>query len=324
MQMINPTTKNNSQLSFRMRVSKLGHQIDKVLEQRGLYNNEIERLRVMLGEYFLSPNLSRSLVGEGFHGRVYSIDDKYVFKCKNRQSPDAADGAFLMTGGGGSPLTGLKTYFGGILMQLGNVKILRNVSSDGKHMPAGIPRVMLGEVPKNELIDYYNNKYLPTFANLPQRSFDRLAGDFACLNKKGHGYYGLEFDTNNPNNIVLVGTSTMRIVDDINETMKLDPNRVAGLLDMFLKKANTTMLAPITEENRPLRFELFKKIILAGEKYELPLTSGTDYDKNVWNMVCDFGKTGEQIRLKLFSLRAEKNKSKRLQNVNDYLNSMGK
>lgn len=87
-------------------------------------------------------------VGQGFFGRVFTIDDKYVFKCKNGQFPDAENGAFSIKTNDAETqglLTGLKTYFGGILMQFGDVKILRNVSSDGKHIPVGVPCKMLGK-----------------------------------------------------------------------------------------------------------------------------------------------------------------------------------
>jgi len=319
-QKINENFNIKNQPSFGMKVSKVGRQIDRVLEQKGLCPQDVKCLRARLGDYFSSSDMDKRLIGSGFHGNVFAIDDKYVFKLKFGESPNIEHGKFVMPGKGGISLSGLKTYFGGVLMSLGNVQIMRNVSTDNRHMPAGIPRRMLVKFNNEDLKAYYNNIYLPTFANLPQRSFDRLAKDFAYLNKQSRFYYGLQFDTNNPNNIVLVGTSTLRIVDDINEVMEEAPNRVCGLLDMFLKKANTMMLAPKSDENRGLRLELFKKIILAGEKYELPLTSARDYDRNVWKMVCDFGNGGWQIPLDLHWIRMhEKNKTARLAKVCDYL-----
>lgn len=95
---------------------------------------------------------------------------------------------------------------------------------------------------------------------------------------------------------------------------------------MLLKKANTSMLAPMTKENRPLRFELFKKIILAGEKYDLPYISPFRvYDENVWNIVCDFGDSGVKTLEILTSLRQKQaNPRKRLDMVLDYLNGLQK
>lgn len=175
----------NTPFTFGMRVSKLGRQIDKVLEQNGSNNNDVNRLRLMFEDYFVRDLNESNTLGKGFYGCVYSIDDKYVFKCKNGETPDAEIGAFkLAPKAFRENLSGLKTYFGGILMQLGNVAILRNVSSDGKHIPAGIPRAMLSKFPNDELVVYYNSIYLPIFANLPQRSFDGLAKDFDYLNKK--------------------------------------------------------------------------------------------------------------------------------------------
>lgn len=311
---------------FGMRISKLGHQIDEVLSQKGKNSENVNKLRFMLEDYFLSAINDGEPVGQGFFGRVFTIDDKYVFKCKNGQFPDAENGAFSIKTNDAETqgfLTGLKTYFGGILMQFGDVKILRNVSSDGKHIPVGVPCKMLGKYSKNELEYYYNNIYLPTFANLPQRSFDRVAKDFAYLNKRSDAYYGYQFDTNNSNNIVIVGTTTLRIVDDINNVCEPNPNRLCGLLDMFLKKANTGMLAPKSAENRALRFELFKKLILAGEKYELPLTTGREYDNNVWNMVCDFGQSGEEVLYNLNKIRTvTKSIRERLEHVNTFLDKM--
>lgn len=292
----------NQQPMFGTRVSALGKQIDKVVFNKGKDCHNVTKLYGMLFDYIRNPNIKSKMLGEGFHEKVFSIDDKYVLKYKQNQRPVLGTFSFNPREVG-IDLGDLKSYFGKILMRFGDVKILRNVSSNGEHIPAGIPRMMFGKFPKEKLIDYYNKEYLPTFARLPQRSFDRIAKDFACLNSKSKYYYGLEFDTHNPNNIVLVGKSTLRIVDDINEVIDEEPNTVSGLLDIFLKRANTCMLAPKTEENRSLRLELFKKVILAGEKYELPLSSGNIYDNTVWDMVCDFGKSGDEIRWRLNELR---------------------
>lgn len=298
MQIFTQSNINNTQPAFGMRVSKVGRQIDKVLSQEGTVQAEVRQLRLMLDEYFRTRGVENTVIGEGHNGRVFGIDDKYVCKCWDKQVPEVNRGQFsLLDEYGAKPVEGLKTYFGGILMRLGNVKILRNVSSDGKHMQAGIPYSMMDMFSSEELQHYYNNIYLPTFAKLPQRSFDSIAGDFAALNRKGNGYNNFQFDTNNPNNIVLVGTSTLRIVDELYPVIDANPNRVCGLLDMFLNKANVSIMAPITDENRALRFEMFKKIMLASEKHGLPLSTNRYHDDDVWNRVCNFGQpeTGEEI-----------------------------
>lgn len=311
-------TQNNNKYSFGMRVSKIGRQIDKVIATNGVEKSSITELRTMLNDYFNNPQMQDKLINEGFHEKVFFIDDKYVLKYHQNTTPFV--GNFIFNPNFGNLLSDLKSYFGKVIMRFGDIKILRNVSSDAKHIPAGIPRRMLGNYPKDELIAYYNNIYLPIFANLPQRSFDRIAKDFSCLNKKGSGIYRMKFDTKNPNNIVLVGSSTLRIVDDIDDVIGINPNCTADLLDVFLRKANTSMLAPKTIENKPLRKELFKKIILAGEKYELPLSSNPDYDKKVLDFVCDFGKNGDDIVSYIDSLRNNiKNKKIRLETVENYL-----
>ena len=310
---------NRTQPNFGMRVSKLGRQIDEVLATKGSDTGSVDKLRGMLKDYF---STSKTMLGMGFQEKVFAVDDKYVIKSQSAQFCDSGKISFDT---GDKVLTGLKSYFGGVLMRIGNLKILRNVSSDGKHIPAGIPVRMIGQYPADDLEYYYNNIYLPLFANLPQRSFDRIAKDFACLNSKGGTMYGLQFDINNSNNIVLAGTSTLRIIDDINEVQMSEPNRVTALLDMFLKKANASMLAPEqTPQTKPLRLQIFKKLILAGEKYELPLTFDTVYDKKVWEMVCKFGTTGDETLADISSMRKNiKDKKRRLQCVASYLEKLG-
>ncbi len=313
----NPQNK-KAHCSFGMRISKIGRQIDKVIATKASEPDSIMELRRMLEDYFKSPQSQEKLINEGFHEKVFLIDDKYVLKYRHNSKPNV--GNFTFDPGFSYLLNGLKSYFGKVLMRFGDIKILRNVSSNSQHVPAGIPRRMIGNYPKDELIAYYNNIYLPIFANLPQRSFDRIAQDFSCLNKKGFGVYRMKFDTRNPNNIVLAGSSTLRIVDEIDDVIGINPNCTAGLLDVFLRKANTIMLAPKTSENKPLRSELFRKVILAGERYELPLISNPDYDNKVWAFVCDFGKDSEDIISFITSLRENvKNKKLRLEAVNDYL-----
>lgn len=57
MQIVNQSYTSSGQKNhpyFGMRISKLGHQIDEVLSQKGKNSENVNKLRFMLEDYFLS------------------------------------------------------------------------------------------------------------------------------------------------------------------------------------------------------------------------------------------------------------------------------
>lgn len=262
--------------------TKFGRSIDEFVSAN---SNEAEKIKTLtnLFHQFLGKSQKNEL-GEGYRANVYKIDDKYVLKIDktaNIYSP-ILNPSHEKT----SLFKNLKAYFGGSVMSFNNgIKVLKNVSSNGEQLPAGIKIHFKSPMPLSEKITTWNTKYLPKFSNLPQKAYDQIAKDFSNLNKVTSGGYSYEFDTINPNNFILVGNS-IRIVDDVNETLQKNPNGVAGLLRVFLEMMDTDTQAPKDLMNMGMRHSLLKKIILAGEKYELPLVT-KQKDLRTWQYVLE-------------------------------------
>ena len=274
--------------------TKFGHRIDEFISSSVHTEENANNLIGLLKKSF--AKIHHKKLGEGFRGAVYKIDDKYVLKV-NRQFRDEQEYVPMLINN--DLFKNLKSYYGASLLAFnGYIKVLKNVSSSGKHIPVGIPDFNSSNMLIAEKNNFWSTKYLPIFSSLPQKSFDRIAKDFAELNKvKANGYY-FEFDTKNPNNFVLVGNS-LRIVDDVDKTYKQAPNCTGGLLRVFLEKMDLDNVAPMDIMNQAQRHKLLKKIILAGEKYELPHVRG-EIDFRTWQYVfdesCDYRYLLEQLR----------------------------
>ncbi len=115
----------------------------------------------------MRPN---KIVGQGFHGVVYKIDDRYVLKVSHKDKPyaDMLDKIKELK------FSDLKTYYGEPVAKFYDVQILKNVSSKGLHIPAGIPQKDIGLKTEKECSEYYEKIYLPLFSSLPQKSFDAV------------------------------------------------------------------------------------------------------------------------------------------------------
>ncbi len=259
--------------------TKFGRAIDSFIKEGYNSKTVCEDMNTRLNLFLKHIGLSARL-GEGFRGIVYKIDDKYVLKVNKHiknmelypQIP--ADNPFKV----------LKSYYGSSVVDFNMwVKILRNVTSKGKHIQAGVPDIKERCSTLVEKGAIWSDEYLPRFSNLPQKCYDALARDFAALNKIKVNGYSYTFDTKNPNNFVLAGKS-LRIVDDIDKTNISEPNTIAGLLRVFLEKIDLDFKAPMGIENAGQRHSLMKKIILAGEKYELPYTQ-CEEDLRTWEYV---------------------------------------
>lgn len=338
------TSKQNNVPHFGQYVSRLGRSIDDVLRVNEPSSKSLSALYDELLNFVRSPKFLSKQKGEGHFSHVYNIDDKYVLKVPKHCCAEPDKNIELR-----EPLfPQLKTYYGDTLLISGDLKILKNVSSDNKHTVVGVPAKIIKENPMpnpraegcirygmvfadyqygNEILKYYNEVYLPTFSALPQSSFDKIAKDLALLNKKGFDNYGFSIDTNNPNNIVLVGKSSLRIVDDINVVNKRKPNSIAGLLNMFLVRASHNIVLPLptNDSSKILRFQLLKKIILAGEKYDLPLTCYNVQDKNIWYHACyGLKDSGLNVIEKIQKMRDNiPDKKQRVIEVEKYLNKLG-
>ncbi len=296
--------------------TKLGLEIDKFISS-GTHSDENSKNLVLLLTKTLK-GLHHKKLGEGFRGAVYKIDDKYVLKVNRHLREDD----YIPNAINNDLFSGLKSYYGSTLLTFNNyMKVLKNVSSSGKHIPVGITSKESSGMLLSEKNDFWSKKYLPLFASLPQKSYDKIAKDFATLNKINFGNNYFEFDTKNPNNFVLTGKS-IRIVDDLDKTLKEAPNCTAGLLRVFLEKMDLDSVAPMDKNNQEMRHTLLKKIVLAGEKFELPHVRNL-IDFKTWQYVlddtcCEYSYLLEQLS-KYRELYPDINT--RLQNVQHLLDS---
>lgn len=301
--------------------TKLGKEIDVFIGLKDPSHEQKSELFCKLTKF--AKQLQESIkepIGEGFKGVVYKVDDKYVLKTGKRGAS--------FNGGSISiekiPYDELKTYYGRPLLKFSNeLQVLRNVSSAGGHFPVGVPYKMPFDSSMQMKL-YWNKQCLPRYAALPQKSFDALARDFAVLNNYGGECNNYIFDVTNPNNFVIAGKSTLRIVDEIDIVRAPRKNTVAALISPFLESMSLAVIVPNSAENSELRKQLLKKIILAGEKYDLPYTSSeltnasltSIYEKGAWLHACrDFCKYQDLIK-ELLKLRIDyPDKKERLNRV---------
>ena len=307
----------NQSPAFGYTRSSLGKAIDKFIKTKEPSEKYINEFLDKIDD-FIEMGKDGKTLGAGFRGKVFKIDDKYVLKMdKNAHYYDIETpkiGSWLDS-------IGLKSFYGKPVLTFNRFcRVLKNVSSNGKHTPAGIP----SEIEKNfitygQKCEYWNNTYLPRFAELPQKSFDALAKDFATLNKQGRAFEYYSFDTKNPNNIVLVGKNSLRIVDDIDKVNHKTPNSTCGLLNLLVHRMDLDYNIPRDITNIDSRCQLIKKIFLAGEKYKLPIIS-TPTDSQTLQYVCEeFGNPHEIIN-SINRIRANApNQKAHLEAVSKYL-----
>ena len=272
----------NKQLQFTGYKSVFSKKLQLVVAKGEADEYENTFLIGQLQKFLALKMTAKRKIGSGFHGSVYKIDDKYVLKSSNCE-PLIDEVLTILPK---PKFSALKTYYGEPVAEYNSLEILNNVSSKGKHIPAGVPLSYFNYHSIEQCQKYYENEYLPLFSSLPQRSFDAIAKDCDTLNKMGSQGKNYSFDYINPNNFVLVGKS-LRITDSINRLSAANPNKVSDLLQVFLNQVAFNTEAIYSKDALPYRRELLKKIILAGQKYNLPLGESS-IGKNIWRDVTDY------------------------------------
>lgn len=299
----------------------LGRTIDEYIKTKEPTPEMAQNLLAKI-QNFLTQGKEGKILGAGFRGKVFKIDDKYVLKMDKGAFNYELEAPKI---GGMFNLSGLKSYFGAPILSFNRFcRVLKNVSSDGKHLCAGIPSAKMNDlIFQGQKAQYWNEEYLPRFSELPQKSFDALAHDFYELNQLGKNGQFLVFDTKNPNNIVLVGKNTLRIVDDLDKAYGPNQNTTAGLLNLLVNKMDLDYNAPKDLTNIAQRCDLIKKIILAGEKNNLPLMN-TLHDGVILDCVCDefcnYRDLVKDIREINFLYYADK--KMRMEKIGEYLNNI--
>lgn len=262
----------NSSLAFGYSRTKLGREIDTFVKLEKPSKVQTRTMFNKLLDFVANRDKSeKRIIGSGCNGTVYKIDDKYVLKAP-WLGCDKIYPKLLQS----ERFEELKTYFGSALLDFsGGLQVLRNVSSNGKHYPVGIPvnDFFMGSM--DDIYAHWNKNCLERYADLPQKSFDALARDFATLNAMRTSKNSYTFDMVNPNNVVIVGKNTLRIVDVISSHLSCRHNSITWLMAPFLDEMCFLEKAPRTPENAETRLRLIKKLIMAGERYELPYLSRT-------------------------------------------------
>ncbi len=252
--------------------------------------------------------------GKGVHGVVYGIDDDYVFKVGRFEFPKL-DKLQLLTD---NFVENLKTYYGNVIAKIGDVEIMKNAFKTKDALPAGVPRKIMSDSEKKS---YYANVYLNRFSKLPQEAYDKIAEDFKILN-----FAGKEFDTINPNNFTADGNE-IKIVDEIVDTGSYGGNNLAKMFRVFINSFDDEQAAlyDVAAENG--RKSLFKKLILAVEKSELPYAKGfSDRDElNLAMQLCGYHEQFSEIEKTLRNYRNTYfDMDERLQKVKEYLDELDK
>lgn len=302
--------------------SKFSKTLDTaILPNSKVTKEDARNLIDMVCEFIKNRLKPTNILGEGHFGKVYRIDDKYVLK-ENIAEPRLN---LDFTPVKKPKFNDLKTYYGEPVAYFSNIKILKNVSSNSKHTPVGIPINMHRIALPEDLLGYYENYLLPKTAELPQKAFDAIAKDMDTLNKKGRGLRNYTFDYLNPNNFVIVGKS-IRITDEIAETLPPKPNTAANLLNVFIENTSLNDKAEYSILAEGNRRTLLKKIVLAAMKSNLALG---DKGRNLetWDYVlidlCDLKVDPKEFLGTLKSISANAPTAKnRVERANKYLDNV--
>ena len=294
---MNGITKNNYNPSFQAYYkSTFSKQLEKVLAN----GKGEEQLAKDFAKILINKKNKQHKIGDGSYGEVFRIDDYYVFKTFWHTSPHTG----LFSKGSRNKTKNLKVYRGEVVASIGNVQIKRNVTPDKKKF-----------VPVYSYLDDGPKMYeqsLMEFAQLPQKAYDNLASDFMTLNKVSDGEISYKFDTMNANNFIKVGKS-IRIVDDISSVSKKQPNDFYSFLEIFLRGSH----------NEDLKKIIFKKCVLASEKFKLPMDENYKNAPNAVNHLfknAGISESFETFYKKMMELRAHcQNDKTRIALVQEYI-----
>lgn len=292
--------------------------LDEVILSGKCSKKSENKLLKLLNDFINKKLNDKKLLGSGFSNSVYKIDDKYALRFPSDMPPKARYFMGLSEGG----FKDINLYYGEPVGEFNDeIMVLRNVSSK-KHLPAGIPMGILEKLDENEIEEYCYKNYLKTYATLPQSSYDRVAKACKQLNNKGNENFRYCFDFINPNNFVLTG-KTIKITDEIKDTTRENPNNIMCLLDVFINRYGKYTFAQYKAESAPLRKDIFKRVILACEKYNI-----NDYDTlppiEDALRLSDIKETPEDFVDNLATLREKygQNLKKHLKIVQEYLNTL--
>lgn len=264
-----------NQITYAGHSRKLQKELDAFCLRQTHTHGDILEIKEKIKNIVDTTFVDEKFIEEGSKNAVFKITRKYVARIpKNEKITRDSLGDDLQLGK--KLYEHIENYYGEPLLQFGPLQILKNI---GKHLPAGVPEHIAKNLSKSKLNSYYTNRYLPKFAQVSQSAYDLLAKTISALNNtKIDGYKYCEFDSENPNNIVL-RKGKFYLVDDIEtDCEKSFSNTTAKLLQIFINKADIYTLAPSDPRGLKDTRKIFKKLILASSGADVPpAASKRDY-----------------------------------------------
>ncbi len=308
-------------LTFQGHSRRLQCSIDSALRRKNLSQEDEKILVNNIKKAIKSIIRPDKFIEEGSHNSVYKITRKYVARIPNNTEikPEELPDNLNF---GKSLFSKLHNYYGEAIASLGKFQILKNV---GFHKPAGVPEHIIKFLSRGQINKYYTKKYLPTFANIPQSSYDELAQDISKLNeiKLGPRQFCL-FDSLNPNNIVL-HNGKLFLVDEIDTNYdKSYGNTTAKLFEVFINRASKDFESPDAKNKTKLVRKIFKKIILASSKADL-LHADTKEDFANWQKAlkkCKIKDDANDVLNSISQIEYGLAKEDRADKINYYLNQL--
>lgn len=247
----------NASINFNGYKTSFSKKFENFMKNETMSVENLSDLQNSLRDVVSRKMTPKYYMEEGRFNKVYRIDDYYVLRLNKDYSPSVRKPMKIS-----QIAQNLKTYCGNVIAKFGNVSIVKNAIGNNKDtVSAGIPFELLTASPYKRKLAMI--KSLKTFAKLPQRAYDKVAKDFAELNKQSKGY-GLKFDCYNPNNFIKVGNQ-IKIVDDISEGFSR--HDCLDMLNVFMKEYKL----PMSENTKKLKRTIFKKCILAASKNNLAI-----------------------------------------------------
>lgn len=297
--MNNISTKNQTKYTPSFQAyykSSFSKHLEQVLQSK----NGEQELSNHFQKVFKAKKQASNKLGQGAYGKVYRIDDYYVFKVYQNKTQNN----FALKYPKENLFSNLKNYYGKVIAKFGQIEIIKNVTRDKN-------KFLELANPFTDGINAYNNT-LKSFLKLPQKAFDNLAQDFVELNNIYQPNLFYKFDTNNPNNFIKVGNS-IRIVDDIDWVPSKEPNDIYSFMRIFIKEGG----------NVKLKKQILEKCILACEKAKIPLDDTYDYlSKFMDDILSNAGVkiSFEDYYIEMKNLRnTYKNDNIRIQKVKEYI-----
>lgn len=149
-------------------------------------------------------------IGSGSFNKVYKLDDFYVIRIPNNYDKKKIFFKRPRSVYKNRLVPNLSCYYGNVIAKFGDIQILQNAFGDKSFVVGGV--LPLDDYKSR--LEYFENVYLPSFAELPQTAYNNLAKDIKFLNENGYSY-----DMINPNNFIKVDDE-IRVVDDLTNSAK--------------------------------------------------------------------------------------------------------